>query len=110
METTRQRGVEKPSGITGAKALDWSTPDELTTSGWLFNPGGTTTTNEIDRQPITTRPTLYRGGLPIPDVKARDRMVYGGVTYAVVGDPAVWDGGDFAPGGGLVVELERVTD
>jgi hypothetical protein len=110
MEATRQRAVAKASSITGTAMLDWASPVEETTDGWLFDPGGTTTTNAIDRQPITTRPKLYRAGLPAPDVTARDRMVVDGDTYTVIGDPSIWDGGDFAPGGGIVVELERVTD
>lgn len=109
MDATRQRAVAKTSTITNTTILDWSNPDEDTTSGWLLDPGGTTMPNEVDRQPITTRPTLYREGLPAPDVKARDRMVCNGVIYDVVGDPHVWDGADFAPGGGIVVELEKVT-
>jgi hypothetical protein len=110
MRVIRQRAAEVVSPITGATSLDWSNPVEDTTDGWLFDPGGTTMPNEVDRQPITTRPTLYREGLPVPDVKARDRMVVDGVTYDVVGDPHVWDGGTFAPGGGIAVELEKVSD
>lgn len=110
MQVTRQRAIATTkSEITGATKLDWSNPDEDATDGWLFDPGGTSMPNEVDRQPITTRPTLYREGPPVPDVKRRDRMVVAGVTYDVVGDPHLWDGGTFAPGGGLVVELERVS-
>jgi hypothetical protein len=66
---------------------DWTTPDTLAIDGCSVQPG-------LSREDLTNRDaTLIAYTVFAPsgaDVVAQDRIVFGGVTFEVDGDPQQW--------------------
>lgn len=88
----------------GSEIPDWSDPDRLEIPGCSMQPAGTSLTQDGRVQGTADG---YTGYLPPgADVRAGDRILYNGATYAVIGEPRAWQ----SPTGrvsSLQVQLER---
>lgn len=88
----------------GSEIPDWSDPDRLQIPGCSMQPAGTSLTQDGRVQGTSDG---YTGYLPPgSDVRAGDRIQFGGATYAVIGEPRAWQ----SPTGrvsSLQVQLER---
>jgi hypothetical protein len=63
---------------------------ESTSSGWLFAPGASSELHD-GQNSVDTDAELYRLGAPGQEsILPTDRIRVRGVTYEVVGEPAVW--------------------
>lgn len=72
----------------GTKVRDWSQATGHEVTGCSFQPSSTSTDYGDVRLGITFDATVY---MPVgADVLADDRIVFGGVTYAIDGEPYDW--------------------
>lgn len=72
----------------GPGVPDWSAAVETSLDGFAVDPGGSTEAATVNREQITTSPTLY--GPFGADVVASDRVRVRGVTWEVAGNRADW--------------------
>ena len=82
----------RPSTTTerGSTVFDWTAPSELVIDGCSVQPSSTSLSQDGRVLGVTDGLTVYA---PVDaDVKAGDRIVYGGNTYTINGDPLVWPG------------------
>lgn len=80
---------------------------EIVIPGAAFDPGGSVEPVEIGRASVVTTPKLYFRD-SVPDVISTDRLRVRGVTYSVVGKPAIWVNLFTSIAAGMVVELLAV--
>ncbi len=82
----------RPSTTTsrGSTIYDWSKPDELDIPGCSVQPASTSLTQDGRVQGISDGLTVYAPA--DADVKAGDRIEYGGNVYTINGDPLIWPG------------------
>ena len=74
----------------GSTIYDWSNPASLEISGCSVQPASTSLSHDGRVQGITDGLTVYA---PVDsDVKPGDRIVFGGNTYTINGDPLIWPG------------------
>ena len=99
--------VRKRAGtktVRGASVPDWSKTTDITISGCNIQPASTSFSQDGRVLGISEGLTAY---LPVnADVVAGDRIVYGGNTYIINGEPKVWK----SPTGNLSnmqLQLER---
>ena len=71
-----------------ATARDWTNPDSVTLAGFAIDPGGSHLAMTVNREQITTTPTMY--GPFGADVLAGDRVRLRGRTWDVTGHRADW--------------------
>lgn len=72
----------------GSEIPDWTNPDALEIPGCSMQPAGTTLTQDGRIQGTSDGYTCY---LPLgADVVAGDRIRYNGLTYAIIGEPRIW--------------------
>lgn len=87
---------------------DWPNAAALEIDGFGFDPGGSVTTDTVNRTQTVTTPTLIWWGSDVPDVLAGDRVrdEYGRVWH-VAGNPSrpvnPWTG--WQPGASWPLEL-----
>lgn len=74
--------------VRGSAVPDWSNPNELQISGCSVQPSSTNLSQDGRVQGITDGFTCYIP--PGSDVKAGDRISYGGNLYTINGDPQSW--------------------
>lgn len=87
---TRLRASETTDAY-GNTVRDWSNPTSLEIAGCSVQPGLGSLGTFADRAPLTFSLTVW---LPADaDVADRDRVLYGGRTYVLVGPVQVWDVG-----------------
>ena len=92
-----------------ATALDWTHAVETSIAGFGLDPGGSVESSGVNREQITTRPTLYWLGSDAPDVVASDRLRdAAGAVWEVVGNRADWRNPLTGWVGGSSWPLERV--
>jgi hypothetical protein len=106
---TRQRGTRTDSGRRGDHPIDWSNPDEETSTGWLITPKGSSEDN-AGRSSVTDDLELYREGEAV-DIVAADRLILRGDAshpYEVQGDPDVWDDPDDPAMASMTVTARKV--
>ena len=72
----------------GTKVRDWAQATSATVTGCSLQPASTSTDFGEVRQAADFDATLYLP--PDADVLQDDRIVFGGVTYAVDGMPSEW--------------------
>ena len=65
---------------------DWTSAAELAIDNLAVDPGTSSETSTVNRDQITTTPTLLWSGDNPPDIVASDRVRLGGVTWEVVGN------------------------
>lgn len=104
---TRLRGTVTGTGRRGDSAMDWSNPDELTTTGWLIVPKGSSEDN-AGRTAVTDELEMYREGGPV-DITASDRVTFRDDTYEVQGDPDVFTDPDDPSTDSMTVTVRKVT-
>jgi len=73
----------------GSVIPDWSNPDRLTIDGCLFNPNATML--DQDGRVLGIRSGASVAAPCDSDIKAGDRIEFGGVTYTIDGEPMVWN-------------------
>lgn len=74
----------------GSTIYDWSEPDRLEIPGCSVQPSSTSLTQDGRVQGISDGLTVYA---PLDaDVRAGDRIEFGGNTYTINGDPLIWPG------------------
>ena len=74
----------------GSTIYDWSEPDRLEIYGCSVQPSSTSLTQDGRVQGISDGLTVYA---PLDaDVRAGDRIEFGGNTYTINGDPLIWPG------------------
>ena len=79
--TTTERGSDIP---------DWTKPDELVIDGCSVQPATTSLNQDGRVEGISDGLTVYA---PVDaDIKAGDRIQYGGNVYTINGDPLIWPG------------------
>lgn len=82
----------RPTTITsrGSTINDWSEADRLEIPGCSVQPSSTSLTQDGRVQGISDGLTVYA---PLDaDVRAGDRIEFGGNTYTINGDPLIWPG------------------
>ena len=72
----------------GSVVYDWSDPDALVIDGCSVQPASTALTQDGRVQGISDGLTVYAPA--DADVKAGDRIEYGGNVYTINGDPLIW--------------------
>lgn len=72
----------------GSDIPDWSNPNSLEIAGCSMQPAGTSLTLDGRVQGTTDGYTCFLP--PGADVQAGDRILYGGKTYAITGEPRIW--------------------
>lgn len=99
---TRKRAGTKT--VRGTSVPDWSKTTDITISGCTIQPASTSLSQDGRILGISEGLTAY---LPVnADVIAGDRIVYGGNTYTINGEPKIWT----SPTGNLSnmqLQLER---
>ena len=99
---TRKRAGTKT--VRGDTVPDWSKTTDITISGCTIQPASTSLSQDGRVLGISEGLTAY---LPVnADVIAGDRIVYGGNTYTINGEPKIWK----SPTGNLSnmqLQLER---
>ena len=74
----------------GSTVYDWSSPGRLTIDGCSVQPAGTSLSQDGRVLGVMDGLTVYAPA--DADVKAGDRIEYGGNVYTINGDPLVWPG------------------
>ncbi len=74
----------------GSAVYDWSDPDVLVIDGCSVQPTNATLTQDGRVQGISDGLTVYAPA--DADIKAGDRIQYGGSVYTIDGDPLIWPG------------------
>ena len=69
-------------------ARDWPNAVSTPMLGFAVDPGGSYEARTVNREQVTTNPTLY--GPYGADVLASDRVVAAGATWEVTGNAANW--------------------
>ena len=72
----------------GSAVPDWSNPSRLEIGGCCVQPSSTSLTTDGRVQGTSEGLTCYLP--PGADVKAGDRILYSGETYAIMGEPKTW--------------------
>jgi hypothetical protein len=63
---------------------------ETVSEGWLFAPGASNELHE-GQNSVDTDAELYRMGAPgAEDIRPTDRVRVRGMTFEVIGEPAIW--------------------
>jgi hypothetical protein len=86
-------------------AADWSTPTSLDVPGVGVEPRPSGEPLQDARNQVTSGFTLYMP--PGSAITAQNRVVVRGVTYDVLGEPAVWRSPFTGWEPGIVVQVER---
>lgn len=74
----------------GSPIYDWSDPDSLEIAGCSVQPASTSLSQDGRVQGIADGLTVY---VPAEaDIKAGDRIRFGGNDYTINGDPLMWPG------------------
>lgn len=82
---TRLRAPLAVDAYSGAAtSRDWTAAVSLSSEGFAVDPGGSVEASTVNREQITTTPTLM--GPYGADVAASDRVLVNGVTWEVVGN------------------------
>lgn len=86
---TRLRAPLVADPYSGAATKrDWSAAVSVSIEGCAVAPGGSSEVQGVNREQITTEPTLYA---PYgSDVLPSDRIMSGGITYEVTGRGGDW--------------------
>lgn len=80
----------KTTTSRGSTVYDWNKPSTLDIPGCSVQPASTSLTQDGRVQGISDGLTVYA---PVDaDVKAGDRIRYGGNDYTINGDPLIWPG------------------
>lgn len=104
---TRLRAPLVADPYSGAlTARDWANAVSVEILGFAVDPGGSRESHTVNREQITTTPTLY--GPYAADVVASDRVVAAGATWEVTGNAANWGNPFTGRTPGSVWQLERV--
>ena len=74
----------------GSTVYDWSNPSELVIAGCSVQPTTTSLSQDGRVEGIMDGLTVYAPAGA--DVKAGDRIRFGGEDYTITGDPLVWPG------------------
>jgi hypothetical protein len=74
----------------GSTVPDWSNPSELVISGCSIQPASTGLSQDGRVLGISEGYTVYLP--PGSDVKAGDRISFGGNVYTINGEPKTWEG------------------
>lgn len=80
----------KTTTARGSTIYDWSDPDSLEIAGCSVQPAGTSLTQDGRVQGIADGLTVYAPAEA--DIKAGDRIRFGGNDYTINGDPLMWPG------------------
>lgn len=85
---TRLRPGKKT--VRGSLVEDWSNPDTIDIEECSVQPAGTSLSLDGRVQGVSDGLTVYAP--EDADVKAGDRIMYGGNVYTINGDPLIWPG------------------
>lgn len=88
---------------------NWAAASSARLEGFAIDPGGSYETASVNREQVTTTPTLYFSGGPAPDIIATDRVRdAAGVEWDVMGNRTDWRNPYTGWQAGSVWPLKRV--